>query len=115
MNGLGDQFLARAGFTRDQYGGIAGRDLLDLSGDLLHGPALTDRRFFHPIVFELVFQFAIFNQHFARGKSLFDVKPKFDVFHRLGDKFDRPRSHGFDRRIDRTVTGHHDNRDRGID
>ena len=42
MNGPRYQFLASAGFTDDEYGGIGRRDLLDLFKDTFELNALTN-------------------------------------------------------------------------
>ena len=112
MNGLGDQFLARAAFARDQHGRARrrhlrdqiehGKDVLALADDVGKVVALLQRALELDVFFA---QAAAFD-----GQS--DLRQQFVVGPRLGDVVLRAALERRARHVDRAVRG--DQHDRQV-
>jgi len=111
MNGLGDQLLARPGFTGDQHGRIAHRYLLHLAQDAFQAIRCADDVVEAELALQLLAQFAVLLQQVRLLQGVLDPVDQFVRLKGLGQHVVGPLAQGLDGHVHRGVGGDHDYRD----
>ncbi len=113
VDGVGDDFLAGAGFALDEDGGAGGGDLFDEVGDAFDFRGFADDAGEAAAAFYLLGELGVFGFEGAGAEGAFEEHFDFVEVEGFGDEVEGAAAHGFDGGIDGAVGGHHED-ERGV-
>ena len=107
VDGLGDEFLSRTAFARDQHARASVRDALDQIEDRLHSARAADDVVEAIASVDLGAQLTVFLEESSLTERLLDDDLNLVDLEGLLDVVEGPLLHRFDGRVRRGVGGHH--------